>query len=178
MSEHTLRLIPCNVLITERCEERGLSSCKHLGESGLTGGGRRNTLSMESKSNHAMTRGWNGAQSKIRHIFTHCFHKHVIIIHCGYQGEGIMSEIYSPIGKSSRYSSISSNAVVQKVLEIGFNSWMRIRGCAAMQAGWNLPGNLNPHPAKPRFIPHTLSTRGRTQEWTLPFMNHNHNNGI
>lgn len=52
----------------------------------------------------------------IRHIFAHCFHKHAIIIHCGKQGEGMMSKIYSPGGKSPRYSSILSRAVVPQCL--------------------------------------------------------------
>lgn len=30
MNEHTQGLIPCNVLITEQCEERGLGTREHL----------------------------------------------------------------------------------------------------------------------------------------------------
>lgn len=49
-SEHTLGLIPCNVLITEQCESRGLGNHKLLRPAALIGRCKRKALSMGSNA--------------------------------------------------------------------------------------------------------------------------------
>lgn len=115
----------------------------------------------DEEARRATTRGSNGARS--RTILTHFFQKRVIIIHCGDQGEGIMPLIYCPVGRSWRCSSVVSSDVVLRCNR-------RVQIERRRGGGRRIGGEFTTRDS------HTRSAR--TQEWTLPFMNHNHNNGI
>ncbi len=70
ISEQTLGLILCNILITERCEQRGLGNHKLLGATALIRKFKAKCSQWDlthfilffkdEKSNHTMIRGCNG----------------------------------------------------------------------------------------------------------------------